>query len=61
MTRRSLKKRQGGQIIVLMMLAAIPLASLVAFVLNGGELVTTKTRLQNAADTAALTEAGFLW
>ena len=44
----------------MMTLAAVPLVMLIAFVLNAGELVATKTRLQNAADTAVLTEAAWV-
>ena len=45
---------------VMMMIAILPIAGLIALVLNGGELVTTKTRLQNAADTASLSEAAWV-
>ena len=60
MSCRTAPRKQAGQIIIMMMLAAIPLASLVAYVLNGAELTATKTRLQNAADSAAMSEAAWV-
>jgi len=50
------RKKQKGQIIIMMMFAAIPLLLLMAYVFNGGYLVAQKTKLQNTADTAALME-----
>lgn len=60
MTHPTFSSRQKGQIMVMMMIAILPLAGLISLVLNGGELVTTKTRLQNAADTASLSEAAWV-
>ena len=59
-TTYKVKSRQRGQIMVLAMLSIVPLSMLIAYILNGGELVPSKTRIQNAVDTAVLTEASWV-
>jgi hypothetical protein len=54
------EKRQGGQIIILMMFLAIPMFLVLAFILNSATGAYKKTRLQNAADTSVMTEAAWV-
>lgn len=55
-TRQS-RRRQSGQMLVLVALLLIVLVGLLALVLDGGNLYLQRRRLQNAADAAALATA----
>ncbi len=49
--------KQRGQLMILAMFGMIPLVLLIGFVFNTGEQVSSKIRVQNAADSAAMTQA----
>lgn len=50
-------KKQRGQLMILAMFGMVPLVLLVGFIFNTGEQVSSKIRVQNAADAAAMTQA----
>lgn len=56
---RSLQK-QRGQIVALTMFLAIPALLTLAYILNGGAIAYRKTEMQNATDTAVLTQAAWV-
>ena len=50
-------KKQRGQLMILAMFGMVPLVLLIGFIFNTGEQVSSKIRVQNAADAAAMTQA----
>ena len=54
---RRLHRSRAGQLAPLGVIAALPLAMLLAIVLNAGQQSGIKSRMQNAADAAAMTQA----
>lgn len=54
---RSVARRQGGSIIVMMVFGLVALVAMLGFVADLGHLYVDKTRLQNALDAAALSAA----
>jgi hypothetical protein len=51
--------KQRGQILLLLTLCFIPLVLMVAYLFNTGEQVARKEKIQNAADSAALSDASY--
>ena len=62
MSRDSMRSRhkQRGQIVALTMFLAIPAVLVLAYILNGGAIAYRKTEMQNATDTAVLTQAAWV-
>jgi hypothetical protein len=56
---RSLHRDQGGQIVPLFMLGLVSIVLSVAMILNTGRAIHNRTRSQNAADAAAITQASW--
>jgi hypothetical protein len=56
---RRLHRDERGNISQLLMLGAVPLFLMIALLFNTGALVSAKTRVQNAADAAAVTHASW--
>jgi Flp pilus assembly protein TadG len=57
---RSLKSRRRGAVLVLAAILLVPIVAMLAFAINLGYIVSVRTQLQNAADSAALAGAGRL-
>ena len=53
-------KVRAGQVLVITLLAIAVLAGLVFYVLNVGEQLNRRINLQNAADSAAISGAGWM-
>ena len=59
MARTRPRRGQSGQVLVVLLLGIVVLASLIFYVVNVGHAINEKVRMQNAADAAAV--AGAVW